>query len=122
MAGRADLDLYNVLLGFGWARERVELVRATLDPSFLVRARRALFPLPGVDRRAPVSADVFPPYRPRPLERFERQRVAVIAGGGAGACVSLIGVRRAFEEAEIEPELIVSCSGGTIWARCGLPA
>src|SRR6478609_9459656 len=41
MAGRADLDLYNVLLGFGWARERVELVKATLDPSFLVRVRRA---------------------------------------------------------------------------------
>ena len=39
----------------------------------------------------------------------------MIAGGGAGACVSLIGVRRAFEEARIEPELIVSCSGGTIW-------
>ena len=56
MAGRADLDLYNVLLGFGWARERVELVKATLDPSFLVRARRALFPLPGVDRRAPVKS------------------------------------------------------------------
>jgi len=115
MAGRADLDLYNVLLGFGWARERVELVKATLDPSFLVRARRALFPLPGVDRRAPVSADVFPYFRPRPLRRFEGERVALIAGGGAGACVSLIGVRRAFEEAGIEPELIVSCSGGTIW-------
>ena len=115
MAGRADLDLYNVLLGFGWARERVELVKATLDPSFMVRARRALFPLPGVDRRAPVSADVFPPYRPRPLRRFDGERVAMIAGGGAGACVSLIGVRRAFEEAGIEPELIVSCSGGTIW-------
>ena len=39
----------------------------------------------------------------------------MIAGGGAGACVSLIGVRRAFEEAGIEPELIISCSGGTIW-------
>ena len=115
MAGRADLDLYNVLLGFGWARERVELVKATLDPSFLVRARRALFPLPGVDRRAPVSADVLPHFHPRPLRRFEGERVALIAGGGAGACVSLIGVRRAFEEAGIEPELIVSCSGGTIW-------
>lgn len=45
MAGRADLDLYNVLRGFGWARERVELVKATLDPSFLVRARHALLPL-----------------------------------------------------------------------------
>ena len=115
MAGRADLDLYNVLLGFGWSRVRVELVKATLDPGFLVRARRALFPLPGLDRRAPVSADVFPPLRRRPLRRFEGERIALIAGGGAGACVSLIGVRRAFEEAGIEPELIVSCSGGTIW-------
>ena len=115
MAGRTDLDLYNVLLGFGWARERAELVKATLDPGFLVRARRALFPLPGLDRRPPPSADVFPPFRARPLRRFEGERVAMIAGGGAGACVSLIGVRRAFEEAGIEPELIVSCSGGTIW-------
>ena len=65
MAGRADLDLYNVLLGFGWARERAELVKATLDPAFLVRARRALFPIPGLDRRPPVSADVFPPFRRR---------------------------------------------------------
>jgi NTE family protein len=115
MAGRADLDLYNVLLGFGWARERVELVKATLDPSFLVRARRALFPIPGLDRQAPVSADVFPPLRRRPIGRFGGERIALIAGGEAGACVSLIGVRRAFEEAGIEPELIVSCSGGTIW-------
>ena len=115
MAGRADLDLYNVLLGFGWARERVELVKATLDPAFLVRARRALFPIPGLDRSPPVSTDVFPPFRRRPLRRFDGERVAMIAGGGAGACVSLIGVRRAFEEAGIEPELIVSCSGGTIW-------
>ena len=93
----------------------LELVKATLDPAFLVRARRALFPIPGLDRRPPESADVFPPFRRRPLRRFDGERVAMIAGGGAGACVSLIGVRRAFEEAGIEPELIVSCSGGTIW-------
>ena len=55
MAGRADLDLYNVLLGFGWARERAELVKATLDPRFLLRARRALFPLPIVDRAQAVT-------------------------------------------------------------------
>ena len=47
-------SLYNVLLGFGWARERFELVKATLDPGL------------------PVA-------------------------GAAGACVSLIGVRRAFD-------------------------
>ena len=35
MAGRLDLDLYNVLLGFGWVRERVELVRATADHRLL---------------------------------------------------------------------------------------
>ena len=38
MPGRADLDLYNVLLGFGWLRERTELAKATLDPAFLLRA------------------------------------------------------------------------------------
>ena len=66
MPGRADLDLYNVLLGFGWLRERTDLARATLDPAFLLRARRALFPLPLVDRPKRVDADVLPPLRPRP--------------------------------------------------------
>jgi NTE family protein len=113
---RLDLDLYNVLLGFGWARERGELIKATIDPRFLLRARRALFPLPIVDRPTVVEAgDLFPPFRRRAVSAFEGQRVALIAGGGAGACVSLIGVRRAFEEAGIEPALITACSGGTIW-------
>jgi NTE family protein len=115
MAGRVDLDLYNVLLGFGWVRERRELIKATIDPTFLVRARRALFPLPIVDRPKVVDADVFPPFRRRRVSALEGKRVALIAGGGAGACVSLIGVRRAFEEAGIEPALITACSGGTIW-------
>ena len=115
MAGRADLDLYNVLMGFGWVRERSELVKATLDPSFVARARRALFPLPLIDHDEPPETNLFPPFRSRPLPGFGDKRVAVIAGGGAGACVSLIGVRRAFEEAGIEPELITACSGGTIW-------
>jgi len=113
---RLDLDLYNVLLGFGWARERAELIKATIDPQFLLRVRRALFPLPIVDRTKVVGADdVFPPFRRRPIAAFKGQRVALIAGGGAGACVSLIGVRRAFAEAGVEPALITACSGGTIW-------
>jgi NTE family protein len=115
MAGRLDLDLYNVMLGFGWTRERVELVRATIDPAFLLRARKALFPLPVVDRRQPPPRDVLPPFRHRRIEALSGKRIAMIAGGGAGACVSLIGVRRAFEEADIEPELISACSGGAIW-------
>ncbi|HEY4896756.1 MAG TPA: patatin-like phospholipase family protein, partial [Solirubrobacteraceae bacterium] len=115
MPGRADLDLYNVLMGFGWARERGELIKATIDPRFLLRARRALFPLPIVDRQKVVHADLFPPFRRRQVRAFEGQRIALIAGGGAGACVSLIGVRRAFEEAGVEPASITACSGGTIW-------
>lgn len=117
MAGRLDLDLYNVLLGFGWVRERVELTRATLDPAFILRARRALLPIPGLDRdrAAPPPGDVLPPFRSRPISSLGGRRIALIAGGGAGACVSLIGVRRAFEEAGIEPELISACSGGAIW-------
>jgi NTE family protein len=115
MAGRLDLDLYNVLLGFGWTRERVELVKATLDPGFLLRARRALFPFPLVDRPRPPAKDLLPPFEGRPVPGFEGKRVALISGGGAGACVSLIGVRRAFEEANIEPALITACSGGSMW-------
>lgn len=115
MAGRLDLDLYNVLLGFGWARERRDLLKATVDPTFLLHARRALFPLPVIDRQRPVPSDVLPSFRKRPLPGFEGRRIALISGGGAGACVSLVGVRRAFEEAGIEPDLITACSGGTIW-------
>ena len=41
--------------------------------------------------------------------------MAVVASGGGGAAVSLIGVRRAFEEAGVQPAEIVGCSGGAIW-------
>jgi hypothetical protein len=64
MPGRLDLDLYNALLGLGCLRERRDLVRATLDPGFAVRARRALFPLALIDRpRAPRFDDALPPFR-----------------------------------------------------------
>ena len=115
MPGRPDLDIYNLLLGFGWLRERVDLIRATADPGFLLRARRALLPIPGIDRPARPQTDVLPPFRRRPIESLSGGRTALIAGGGAGACVSLIGVRRAFEEADVEPALISACSGGAIW-------
>jgi hypothetical protein len=66
VAGRVDLDLYNVLLGFGWARERRDLLRATIDPSFLLRARRALFPCrswTGSDRSPPMCCRLFASVR-----------------------------------------------------------
>ncbi|HTX46480.1 MAG TPA: patatin-like phospholipase family protein [Solirubrobacteraceae bacterium] len=115
MTGRFDLDLYNVLLGFGFVRDRAELVRATADPGFLWRARRALLPIPGIDHAPEPSDGLLPPFRARPINALAGKRVALVAGGGGGACVALIGVKRAFEEAGIEPELITSCSGGTIW-------
>lgn len=78
--------------------------------------RRAALPLPFVDRPARIdAADVFPPFRTRPVPFLEGKRVAVVASGGSGACVSLVGVARALEEAGIEPVLISSCSGGAIW-------
>lgn len=116
MAGRADFDIYNVLLGLGRIREAGQVLQATLDPKFLFRLRRTLLPLPIVDRRKPIDAsDLFPPLQHRPIAALQGKRVGLIAGGGSGGCVSLIGVRRAFEEAGVEPAMISSCSGGTLW-------
>lgn len=117
MTGRADFDIYNVLLGLGRIREAGQVLQATLDPKFLMRLRRTILPLPIVDRPLPpvdVSA-LFPAFESKPVKSLKGKRVGLIAGGGSGGCVSLIGVRRAFEEAGIEPALISSCSGGTLW-------
>lgn len=117
MAGRADFDIYNVLLGLGRLREAGQVAQATLDPTFLLRLRRTLLPLPVVDRRRtpPDHTAVFPPFQERPVRALQGKRIGLIAGGGSGGCVSLIGVRRAFEEAGVEPAVISSCSGGTLW-------
>ncbi|MEH3052550.1 MAG: patatin-like phospholipase family protein [Patulibacter minatonensis] len=117
MAGRADFDIYNVLFGLGRIREAGQVLQATLDPTFLMRLRRTVLPIPFVDRpQAPVDAStLFPPLEVRPIPALEGKRIGLIAGGGSGGCVSLIGVRRAFEEAGLEPALISSCSGGTLW-------
>jgi NTE family protein len=117
MAGRADLDIYNVLTAPGRVREAALVAKAALDPRFVRHLRRTILPLPFVDRR-PAPADtstLFAPMQSRPIGALAGQRVGLIAGGGSGGCVSLIGVRRAFEEAGIEPALISSCSGGTLW-------
>lgn len=117
MAGRADFDIYNVLLALGRLRETGQVLQATLDPRFLVRLRRTILPLPLVDRpRPPVdTSSLFPPLQARPIPALKGKRIGLIAGGGSGGCVSLIGVKRAFEEAGLEPAMISSCSGGTLW-------
>ena len=111
-----QLDIYALKRDFEQANRLLETARESADLSFLRAARRALFPLPLIDRERPLPAEVLPPWRSRPIASLEGKRIAVVAGGGAGACVSLIGVVRAFEEARIQPDLIVSCSGGTIWS------
>lgn len=85
------------------------------DLSFLRNAREALLPLPVVDRRGPLEANVFPPLRARPIAALEGKRVGIVGSGGSGACVSLVGVARAFEEAGIRPDAISACSGSALW-------
>jgi NTE family protein len=53
------------------------------------------------------------------------RRIAVVASGGSGATAAIVGVRRAFEEAGIEPVIISACSGSVLFASlwaCGLSA
>lgn len=111
----ADLDIYNVKGAFERINAWRDLAAATMDPGFLRHARRALLPLP-TDRPYEPPARVFPAFRHRPLRALRGKRVAVVASGGAGACVSLVGAARALEEAGVEPAFISACSGGAIWS------
>jgi len=110
-----DLDLYNLKRGFERANELIDLGRASAGFAFLRHARRVLMPLPVIDRPQPVPTDVFPPLRKRPITALKGKRIGVIASGGGGGCVSMVGVARAFEEAGISPALYSACSGGAIW-------
>jgi NTE family protein len=116
MALDERLDLFAIKSQFDHFTELLDLGSIVTDVSFLRRARRALLPLPLIDREREVDAsDVFPPFEPRPIPELEGKRLALVASGGGGAAVSLVGVARAFEEAALEPAEIVSCSGGAIW-------
>ncbi len=120
-----DPDIYNIKRGLEQIDAAGQRLRASVDLELLRHARRALLPLPLIDRSQRVSSDVFPPFRHRPLGAVADGRVAVVVSGGAGAAVALIGAARAFEEAGLEPELISGCSGGgmfgSLWAA-GLSA
>src|SRR5438046_5332661 len=79
-------------------------------------AREALLPLPLVDRPKPANAeDVFPPFESRPIAALVGKRIGLVGSGGSGACVALVGVARAFEEAGIQPAAISACSGSALW-------
>jgi NTE family protein len=110
------LDLFALKAQVERVSELVGLGAVVADLGFLRRARRALLPLPVIDRPEQIdAAEVFPPLRSRPIPELEGKRVALVASGGGGGAVSLVGVARAFEEAGIQPAEIVSCSGGAIW-------
>ena len=109
------LDPFNVKRQLeGLERLRGSLALAT-DIGFLRNARRALLPLPLIDRDEPVRTDVFPPLARRPAPRLAGKRIAVVGSGGAGACAAMVGMARAFEEAGLRPAAISTCSGSTIW-------
>jgi NTE family protein len=110
------LDLFAIKRQFERAAELIDIGGAVADVGFLRRARRALLPLPLIDREEEIDpSSVFPPFAERPVPALAGKRVVVVASGGGGAAVALIGVARAFEEAGIEPAEIVGCSGGAIW-------
>jgi NTE family protein len=110
------LDLFAIKNTFERYAELISLGGLAADVAFLRRARRALLPLPLIDREQEIDTTaVFPPFQPRSIPALQGKRVALVASGGGGAAVALIGVARAFEEAGIEPAEIVGCSGGAIW-------
>ena len=82
---------------------------------FALTAREALLPLPLIDRPRRIDANVFPPLEVDPIPALRRRRIGFVGSGGGGACVSLIGVARAFEEAGIRPAAISACSGSAVW-------
>src|SRR4051812_8816106 len=78
--------------------------------------RRQLLPLPLVDRPKHVDTSGFGPFEKRPAPALRGRSVGLVAAGGSGAAVALVGVKRAFEEASIQVEAISACSGSVLWS------
>jgi predicted acylesterase/phospholipase RssA len=78
--------------------------------------RRQLLPLPLVDRPKHVDTSVFEPFSRRPAAALRGRRVGLVASGGSGAAVALVGVKRAFEEADVQVEAISACSASVLWS------
>src|SRR3954469_8983874 len=78
--------------------------------------RRQLLPLPLVDRPKHVDTSVFAPFEERPARALRGRRVGVVAAGGSGGAVALVGVKRGFEEAGVEVEAISACSASVLWS------
>ena len=89
--------------------------RITTDLGSAREARRALLPLPLVDRPRRAYTKVFPPFRSRPIPSLQRRKIGLVLSGGSGSCVAACGVARALEEAGVEPQAISVCSGSALW-------
>ncbi len=98
-------DYYN------WLKDEVGDLEQ--DKRFLKVLRRTYLPLPH-DRRE-TRTDLFPPLNVEPHPVLAGKRVALVASGGSGSLVTLCGIKRALEEADVEISALAVCSGGAIW-------
>jgi NTE family protein len=89
--------------------------RFTANVDAVRTARRALMPLPILDRPDRTQTKIFPPFKARPIPSLRNKRIGLLLSGGSGACVAACGVARALEEAGIEPQAISVCSGSALW-------
>jgi NTE family protein len=106
-SAKQQFDRFNDLRGLGR--------RVTTDLGSLRTARRALLPLPLIDRPRKAYTKVFPKFRSRPIPSLKRKKIGLVLSGGSGGCVAVCGVARALEEAGVEPEAISVCSGSALW-------
>jgi NTE family protein len=100
-----------------------DLIRDLRDDLSFVRTLGRALVLP--PRRAPRVGPVFDAAEPLDLPALSKQRIGIVASGGSGATAAVVGIRRAFEEASLEPVMISACSGSVLFASlwaCGLSA
>jgi NTE family protein len=110
------LDPFSVKHQLGRLNDVRELSRrVTSDVDALRAARRAVLPLPLLDRRQRVNTNVFPPFRSRPIPSLRSKQVGIVLSGGSGSCVAACGVARALEEAGVDVHAISVCSGSALW-------
>src|ERR671935_918476 len=110
------LDPFNMKVQLARLNDVGALGRRMVSDLDAVRtARRALLPLPVVDRHRKAQTKIFPPFRGRPIPSLRNKRIGLVLSGGSGACVAVCGVARALEEAGVEPEAISVCSGSALW-------
>jgi NTE family protein len=104
---KQQLERFNDLRDIG--------TRVTADFDSLRAARRALLPLPLIDRPRRSYTKVFSRFRSRPIPSLQRRKIGLVLSGGSGSCVAACGVARALEEAGVEPAAISVCSGSAMW-------